>query len=126
MNLKIRYASALLLVTVLLILYSWAIVFSFNRTYYILTVFLCVLLYFTTFQLGKKLSHVFFTLSFLQYMKKKNGVVNKNECTTFIEKRGGTRLSDQEIHVLAATILATLVKERIIELHGDKYTLIFP
>ncbi len=126
MNLKLRYGSALLLVTLLLILFSWAIVFSFNRTYYILSVFLCVLLYFTTFQLGKKLSRVFFTLSFLQYMKKKNGVVNNNECATFIQNKGGTRLSDQEIHILAATILTTLVKERIIELHGDTYTLTSP
>ncbi len=54
MSLKFRYASFLLLVISILGLFGIATMYFFAKEKYILTVGLLVMLYLTTFRLGKK------------------------------------------------------------------------
>ncbi len=126
MNLKIRYATSLLLVLILLGLFTWTIVLTLTQHHYLLALILAVILYLATFQLGKRLSQVFFTLSFLQHMKKCNGVVRRDACGTFIAKSIGKRRSAQEIDTLTESILSTLQKENIIVIQDDRIVLVSP
>ncbi len=126
MVLKIRYASSLLLVVLLLALFTWAIVYCLTRQYYLTTTVLLALLYLVTFQVGKRLSKVFFTLSFIQHIKKNGGIVYRNECQSFIRNSVGKRRIAQDVDTLALDILDTLVQEKIIEILDDKILLIAP
>ena len=126
MKLKFRYASALLLVAMILILSCWATVYLLTNSRYVLAVLLLVLLYLVTFQLGKKLSKVFFTLSFLQTLKKRGGIVRVEDCDAFINKVWKKNHTTDEVSTMVTEILDTLVLEKIIEIHGDKLVLIDP
>ncbi len=126
MVLKIRYASSLLLVVLLLALFTWAIVYCLTRQHYLITTVLLALLYLVTFQVGKRLSKVFFTLSFIQHIKKNGGIVHRNECQSFIRNSVGKRRIAQDVDTLALDILDTLVQEKIIEILDDKILLITP
>ncbi len=126
MNLKMRYASSLFLVILLLALFTWAAVYCLTHQYYLLTALIIALLYGVTFLLGKRLSKVFFTLSFLQHMRKKGGVAGHTSCIDFIGKSVGKRRTEEEVETLAAEILDTLLREKVVEIYDNTLILIDP
>ncbi len=124
MNLKLRYASSLFFVFCILALFTGAAVYCLVQTYYIATIVLIALLFIITFFLGKQLAKVFFTLSFLQFMKKKDGVVEHTACIEFIGNSVGKRRTEEEIEALAADIVDTLLQEGIIGMSDNKLILL--
>ncbi len=126
MKLKLRYASSLFLIILLVALFTWAALYCLMHKYYIVTVVIIALLFLSAFFLGKRLSKVFFTLSFLQYMKKSGGVVEHTSCIDFLGSNVGKRRTEEEIEALAADIVDTLLQEGIIEMSDDKLILLHP
>lgn len=122
MSLKFRYAGGLLLVVVLLCLFSAAAVSLLLRERYFLAGSLLLLLYLLTFAIGKKFKKIFFVLSVIKYLKSKGGVVTHSACQAFlIGAMKGTKTECQE---LAEEILATLVREGIVQRQGESLVLL--
>src|SRR6056297_2409486 len=108
MSLKLRYASFLLLVLCLLVLFCSGSVLLIYRGSYVATAGLLLLLYFTTYLLGKKFAGIFFTLSFLRLLKQKNGVFPREEFELYVEKSIAARRDPEQTEALKHQILQVL------------------
>ncbi len=114
MSLKFRYASFLLLVLALLVLFGAAAVHFLNKGNYLVTGALLVTLYLVTYHLGKRFSQIFLTLSFLKYLKQHDGTLSLDGYRAFIHKCLAGRRSASEKERHTRDILETLEGEGII------------
>ncbi len=124
MSLKIRYGFFLLLVVAILGLFCIATMYFFAKEKYILTVSLLVMLYLTTFRLGKRFSKIFLTLSFLRLLKQHNGVVSVEKYEAFIEKTMAGRRNREDKKKIASEILELLVNEKTVTVKNASILLI--
>jgi predicted membrane protein len=113
MSLKLRYAAFLLIVCVLLVLFCIATVNLVYRGSYVSAVLLLVVLYLVTFTLGRRFGKIFFVLSFLRLLKKRNGVLSLEEYDNYVEKTMARR-SLQARQALKEETLQILTEEGLI------------
>jgi hypothetical protein len=126
MSLKQRYAAFFLLVLLLLVVFCIAAVSLVYRGDYLAAGLLLVLLYLTTYLLGKRFAKIFFVLSFLKLLKQKNGVFSRNEFELYVEKSVGSRRSPEKAEALKHEILQTMTAEKLISIEGDTILLLVP
>ncbi len=114
MTLKFRYASYILLVLFVLVLFSATAVYFLLQGNYLLVAALLAILYLTTYQLGKKVSKIFITLSFLRMIKQHNGVISIERYRNFIDMAFAKRRDVEEKERLTKEILEMLEEEGIV------------
>lgn len=123
MKLKFRYASYLFLVLVVLILFASAIVFFIENSSYIPVIIIFLLLYPTTYYLGRKMTKVFLLLACLKYIKKNNGLITKDQYEDFLRGCARKGHAAVNIEVYLKEIIATLESEELVEIEGDSIIL---
>ncbi len=126
MRLKFRYAAFLLFTLLLLVLAGLLSVYFLQQKLYYATLLIFVLLYFATFLLGRKFSKIFFVLSTLRLLRKKQGILSLTEYNTFIDKLLGNRRTLTMKEELKEEILQTLERENEIAIQDDKIVLLTP
>ncbi len=126
MRLKYRYAAFLLFTLLLLVLAGLLSVYFLQQKLYYATLLIFVLLYFSTFLLGRKFSKIFFVLSTLRFLRKKQGILSLTEYSTFIDKLLGNRRTLTMKEELKEEILQTLERENEIAIQDDKIVLLTP
>ena len=119
MSLKFRYALFLLTVFLLIIAFCVGSVVLLSRGSYLLTLLLLGTLYGTTFILGKKFSHIFFTLSFLRMLRTSNGVVSMQRYEQFISTSLARRKNHAAANRLKKNVLQQLEREGIISISQE-------
>lgn len=124
MTLKHRYAASLLGVLLLLAAFSVATVLLLQRGHYVIMALLFVLIYLCFVTLGKRLSKVFFILSFIKHLKKQNGIVSYAQFDAFIRNTMRTKKSTGDLDIFIEDVLQTMVREKIVVLENDQLTLI--
>jgi len=126
MSLKFRYAFFLLLLIGLLALFAVSSVYFIINGSYLLTACLLIMLYIITYQLGRKFSKIFLTLSFLRLLKKQGVVISLEKYQAFIDRALAGRRNDVEKEKLSREILEILVDERIVTVQDSTITLASP
>lgn len=124
MSLKFRYASYLLLIFTLIVGCAIAATLLFNKGHYVAMVMLCILLYGVTFLVGKNMRKVFFVLSLINFIKRRNGIVSMDGCKEFVQKMLPTGLSQDTKELFTDEIIVLLEKEKVVEVTGDNLILI--
>lgn len=124
MPLKFRYAFFLFLVIALLVIFGAAAVFFLKKGSYLLTVCLFFMLYLITFQLGRKFSKIFLTLSFLRTLKQQHGVISLKEYQDFISKALARRRNDEEKQRLTREVLQIMVDEGVVTVQDSTILLL--
>jgi len=122
MSLKFRYATFLFLILVLLAAFALGIVYFLNEKKYFIIAVLCILLYLTTFLIGRRFSAIFFTLSTLKFIRKNNGVVSTGSYFVFIQSL--VRSGKKNHQIIGDEILQKLLDENVVELRDDNIYLI--
>mgnify|MGYP001826124537 CR=1 FL=1 len=117
MKLKLRYASTLILILLLICIFTWFIVLSVTTGDYLRAILLSALLYCCTFILGKKFRKVFFLLSTITFIKSSNGVSSIAAVENHIEQRG------RNSEGLSQEIIELLLADKVVEQQGDRLLL---
>lgn len=117
MKLKLRYASTLILILLLICIFTWFIAVSVTTGNYLRGIVLSVVLYGCTFLLGKKFRKVFFLLSTIRFIKDSSGISSITAVKIHIE-RGGKNSTE-----LSKEIIELLLEEKVIEQQGDQLRL---
>lgn len=123
MSLKFRYATFLLATFGLLGLFCAASLYLVIRGHYLATGVLLVLLYLIAFQIGKRFSVIFFTLSTLKLLKNNAGIITVEKYNETMNRTMGTRSSRHKREELKKEILDTLVREGEITISNDRIVL---
>lgn len=126
MRLKFRYATFLLFTLLLLVLAGLLSVYFLQQKLYYATLLIFVLLYFATFLLGRKFSKIFFVLSTLRLLRKKQGILSLADYNTFIDKLLGNRRTQTTKEELKEEILQTLERENEIAIQDENIVLLTP
>ncbi len=126
MRLKFRYAAFLLFTLLLLVLAGLLSVYFLQQKLYYATLLIFVLLYFATFLLGRKFSKIFFVLSTLRLLRKKQGILSLADYNTFIDKLLGNRRTQTTKEELKEEILQTLERENEIAIQDENIVLLTP
>jgi hypothetical protein len=126
MSLKFRYAFFLLLMVGLLAIFAVSTVYFILNGSYLLTVCLLIMLYLITYQLGRKFSTIFLTLSFLRLLKKQDGIISLEKYQAFINRALAGRRSNEEKEQLSKEILEILVDEGIVKVQDSTIVLVSP
>ncbi len=126
MRLKFRYAAFLLFTLLLLVLAGLLSVYFLQQKMYYATLLIFVLLYFATFLLGRKFSKIFFVLSTLRLLRKKQGILSLADYNTFIDKLLGNRRTQTTKEELKEEILQTLERENEIAIQDENIVLLTP
>ena len=124
MSLKFRYATFLLLTFTLLLCVGLLSVYLLQKGFYLLTGAVFIVLYYITFQLGKKFAKIFLVLSTLRYLKKNNGLLSIEKYRNYIDAALGKRRSSAVKEEFKKQILFILVEENEIVLQDDTIVLL--
>lgn len=109
MKLKIRYASLLIAILLVICLFTYIIAKSVITEHYLRALTLAALLYGCSFFMGKKFRKVFFLLSTIKFIKESGGITSIAAIEHHIS-RGGTSTGE-----LPEEIITLLLEEKIVE-----------
>ena len=116
----------MLAVLVLLAFYCWiGLTLLFKKLYWPLLL-LVMVIYATTFMLGRKFSKIFFALSMIKYIRGKNGRISLMEFREFINKALRGKKTAPEIQTFSDQLLTLLENERIITVSNGTIFLTAP
>ncbi len=124
MSLRIRYATYLLFILLLLVIFTFGIVYCINEKRYFFVAALFILLYLTTFIIGRKFSTIFLLLSTLKFIRQNNGVVSVDSYRAFIQSTIRKKTKSENGQNIDDVILQKLQSENIVELTDDTIYLI--
>lgn len=116
MSLKLRYASLLLFICLVICGFTWLIASTVADGKYLMAIGLALVLYGCTFLMGKKFRKVFFLLSTIKLLKDANGVAPVSKVEQHINRAG----KDEQ---LPGVIIKLLIDEGIIQHQGDQIIL---
>lgn len=119
MSLKFRYATFLLSVLALLLLFCAVSVYLAGNGQYILTALVFLLLYCCTYVLGRKTGKIFLALSLLRLLKKNNGILALNAYHDFMDTSLGSRRSPEQCREMKRQVLDALVRENTVTVSDD-------
>ena len=109
----------MLAVLVLLAFYCWiAIKLLINKWYWPLLL-LALVIYATTFVIGRKFSRIFFALSLIKYIRGKNGRISITEFQEFINKGLRGKKTASEISAFSDELITVLENEQVITVSGE-------
>lgn len=117
MRLKLRYASALIAIFLVICIFTWGIATCFTKGEYSFAVVLAALLYGCSFILGKKFKKIFFLLSTIKLLKNHNGLASMSAIRDHIESGG------KNSEELTEEIIELLLTEKVVEQQGDNLLL---
>ncbi|BHH86345.1 hypothetical protein [Desulforhopalus sp. 52FAK] len=117
MTLKLRYASALMVILLIICIFTWGIATCVTKGQYSIAVVLAALLYGISFILGKKFKKVFFLLSTIKLLKDSNGVASMEAIASHIER------GDKNSEELTREIVQLLLTEEVVERQDDNLIL---
>jgi hypothetical protein len=123
MSLKFRYATFLLSVLALLLLFCAVSFYLAGQGRYVLTGMVFLLLYCCTYTLGRKTGKVFLALSLLRLLKKNNGILPRTAYDDFMDTSLGKRRSPEQCREMKQQVLDTLVRENAVSISGDTIVL---
>lgn len=115
MNLKFRYATYLFGVLLVILFATLVIAKNVSDGNYLVAGIVALLLYASTFALGKRLRKVFFVLSLLKFLRKNNGSASLPACQQFIGNSLSSRCDEQERLRLSHDVISILKKEKLVE-----------
>lgn len=119
MFLKLRYASYLILVIVLLAGASWlALQLLTNKSYWFLAL-LAITIYFIMYLLGRVMVEIFVLLSLINHIKKSGGILSVDNCRTFVSNTL-VKKSEEEKELIWQKVVAKLINSKnIIKVDGN-------
>jgi len=123
MSLKFRYATFLLSVLALLLLFCAVSVYLAGHGRYVLTGMVFLMLYCCTYALGRKTGKIFLALSLLRLLKKNNGILPLTAYHDFMDTSLGSRRSPEQCREMKQQVLDTLVRENTVTVSDDTIVL---
>ena len=116
----------MLAVLLLLAFYCWIAVTLLLKKWYWPLLLLALVIYGTTFVIGRKCSRIFFALSLIKYIRGKNGRISTAQFREFINKGMRGKKAAPEISVFSDELLSILENEGIITVSGEIVFLTVP
>lgn len=113
-------------VLLLLIFYCWVAVMLLINKWYWPLILLVLVIYASTFVIGRKFSRIFFALSLIKYIRGKNGRISLTEFQEFINKGLRGKKTASEISSFSNELITILENEQVITVSGETVFLTTP
>ena len=126
MSLKTRYAFLFLSCLVYIGTCSYATVHLVLTSKYIYALLMVLILYLSSYYLGKKLSHIFFMLAIIRHLKNNGGRASTNNLLNLLKKSRKDKMAEAEQSRHLTHLLTRLKEERVVEFHNGEWIIIEP
>lgn len=124
MSLQKQYGLVLLLLLLLFGTFIAGMLVFIQDRHYLLAALLALILYLSSFLIGKKISLLFLELSLLKFLRKNNGCKEKSACTYFLKTRYRKKISENEFAKLTDRIYSDLIARGYIAINNQTVKLL--
>lgn len=124
MTLQKQYGAVLLILLLLFAGFIGGMLVFINDKQYLLAAMLAVILYITSFLIGKKISLLFLELSLLKYLRKNNGIRSQADCTFFLKTQYRRKTSESDFAGVTQDIYSDLIKRGYVSIENQNVKLL--
>lgn len=123
MTLQKQYGAVLLILLLLFAGFIGGMLVFINDKRYLLAAMLAVILYITSFLIGKKISLLFLELSLLKYLRKNNGIRSQADCAFFLKTQYRRKISESDFAEVTQNIYSDLIKRGYVSIENQNVKL---